>query len=267
MEPFPTEPFPIDTGWARFVCDRHAPDHLALEVNGVPSSELSLSDPLELEYEYMRWMFAAVDATFPRDARLRAMHLGAGACALPRALAAAWPASRHLAVEIDAALAAAVRAYVPLPRAPRLRLRVAEARAALAAKQPGALEVIVRDAFAQDATPPHLATREMAHLVARALAPGGIYLANCGDGPGLERARREVVTLAPVLGQVAVIAEPGQFRGRRRGNVVLLAGQELPDTAKGLARKLRSDGFPARIMSGQEALTWARGARPFLDEL
>jgi spermidine synthase len=251
----------VDTATARF---ERVGDSVTLFLGGWPSSQWSLTDPADLEFEYMRWMLAALRATFEPSAELRCLHLGAGACALPRAIAALWPRSRHLAVEIDAALAAAVRRHVDLPRAPVLRIRVDDAVRALASRPPATHHLIVRDAFDQAGnTPTGLKDAGAARAAARALRPDGLYLANCGDAPPLAGARQEVRTLAESFAYVALATEPAQLRGRRRGNVMLAARHTPLTTAQEdrLARELRAGGFPARLIAGGEALLWAGAPR------
>ncbi|MDR1187293.1 MAG: fused MFS/spermidine synthase [Bifidobacteriaceae bacterium] len=250
------EPFAIDTGQAFFKTEG---DSVTLYINDWPSSQWYGSRPDVLEFEYMNWMVAAAEVAFPKSERLSCLHLGAGACALPRTLAHLWPRSRHLAVEVDAKLAAVVRARVDLPRSPVLRVRVADAAVTLRGRPAGSHDLILRDVFDDSGrTPGELTDLAAVEAARAALRPGGIYLANCGDQPGLPLARREIKTLAEVFAYVAAIAEPGQWRGRRRGNVVLL-GSDLPWTAKWereLARRLAA-GFPARLLAGAEALAWA----------
>ncbi|MDR2378262.1 MAG: fused MFS/spermidine synthase [Bifidobacteriaceae bacterium] len=252
-----TEPFAIDTGEAVFKIDG---DSVTLYVNGWASSEWSQSRPDRLEFEYMNWMLAAAEAFLPADARLRCLHLGAGACALPRAIAHRWPRSRHLAVEIDAKLAAAVRAQVALPRAPVLRIRVDDAAATLFARPAASQDLIVRDVFDRSGrTPDSLVGFAAAQAAGRALAEGGLYLANCGVRPGLPEARLELRALADVFEYVAVIAEPGQWRGRRPGNAALAASNSALTEAgeRDLARRLAGGGFPARLLAGPEARRWS----------
>ncbi|MDR0627202.1 MAG: fused MFS/spermidine synthase [Bifidobacteriaceae bacterium] len=245
----PPEPFFIDTGEARFQLDG---DSVTLFLNGLPSSQWYLSRPDLLEFEYMNWMLAVTEASFARSTPLSCLHLGAGACALPRTLAHLRPRSRHLAVEIDAKLAAAVRASLSLPRSPVLRIRVADAAATLASRPPASHDLIIRDVFdSSGATPAELTGPVAAASAAAALRPRGIYLANRDDRPGLPDARREAEALAASFDYVAVIAEPGQWRGRRRGNAVLVAAKQ-PLTAgqeRDLERRLASGSFPpARLV-------------------
>ncbi len=248
---WPTGPVSIATGTAELVRERDDPDGVTLLVNGVPSSHLDLADPARLEFEYMQQMAAVVERLAPGP--VTAVHLGAAGCALPRALDAARPGSRQLAIDIDPVLAALVRRWFDLPRAPALRLRVDDARHALSTLAAGRADLVVRDAFAGDGTPPHLATVEFTTEVARVLRTGGVYLANCADRPPLTLARSEAATVAAVFRHAAVISEPAVLRGRRYGNVVVVGtdDDELLVTPV-LARTLRALPIPARILAGDD---------------
>lgn len=252
---------PVSTGTVRLQREPGT-DQVTVYVNGVPSSSLDLADPAWLEFEYMQQMAAVVDALPP--GRLDALHLGAAACALPRWLDAVRPGSRQLAVDIDAELVRLVREWFPLPRAPRLRLRVQDARAAVASLPDAGLDVVVRDVFAGTTTPADLTTLEFVTDVARVLRPGGLYVANCADRPPLTLAKAEVATLRRVMADVALVAEPGVLRGRRYGNVVLAAvapgGTGAVLDGAGLARALRSLPVPARLVHGDELVELTAGA-------
>jgi spermidine synthase len=166
---------------------------------------------------------------------------------------AARPGSRQLAVDIDAQLADLVRRWFDLPRSPALRIRVGDARRVLEGLPDSSADLVVRDAFAGDGTPAHLATAEFTREVARVLRPGGVYLANCADRPPLTLARTEAATVASVLPRTAIIAEPAVLRGRRYGNIVV-AGTDDPDllVSPALARTLRTLPVPARIVVEDE---------------
>jgi len=259
----PTEPVAIATGTAQLVVDPDSPDLVTLLVNGVPSSCLDLEDPSYLEFEYHQQMAAVLDRLAPGP--LRALHLGAGACTLARWLDDARPGSRQLAVDIDAVLVELVRGWFALPRSPALRLRVADAREALSSLPDGSWDVVVRDVFDGNLTPPELTTRGAAGQVRRVLQPDGVYLVNCVDRPPLTLARAEAATLAATFGPVLVIAEPGVLRGRRHGNVVLAAGRGDLDLAA-LGRALRTLPVPARLLDPDEAAEFARSATPIEDD-
>lgn len=257
--------FQISTGTAELAGD--GVGGWLLTINGAQSSHVDPFDPANLEFEYMRQMTAALDDAHPdRTAPLRMLHLGAAACALPRSLAHRYPRSRHVAVEIDAELARLARDWFDLPRAPRLRIRVGDAREVVEALTEGTRDVVIRDVFAESVTPTHLKTVEFTRAVRRLLAPGGLYLANCGDRRDLQSVRREVATIAEVFSEIELIADPSMFKGRRSGNIVVVAGDgPLPDSPT-LERILRSDPEPARLLTGSAAIDFARRAPAFRDQ-
>ncbi|MFC8192264.1 spermidine synthase [Cellulomonas sp. NPDC057328] len=266
VAPWPVGPVAVTTGTAEVVPEPGRPRAATLLVNGVPSSFVDLDDPDLLDFEYMQQMAAVVGTLADRRPEPAVLHLGAGGCALARTLAHRYPGARQLAVELDGELARLVRAWFALPRAPRLRLRTGEARAELTGVGDASWDVVVRDVFAGDRTPDHLTTSEVAREVARVLRPGGVYLANCADRPPLALARAEAATLAGVFRHVAVVAEPGQLRGRHYGNVVLAGTDDdglLDDPA--LARTLRTLPVPARILVGAELREFVGRATPLHD--
>ncbi|WP_402467954.1 spermidine synthase [Isoptericola aurantiacus] len=253
----------IDTGSARIEQDPDHPARVTLYVNGVPSSCLDLTDPGFLAFEYLQQMAAVVDRLPPGP--VRAVHLGAAGCALPRQIEHARPGSRQIGVDVDARLLTLVREWFDLPRSPALRLRAEDGGRALAGLTPGLADVVVRDAFDGDTTPEHLVGTEFARACRRALRPGGLALANCADRPPLNLARAEVASFAAAFGPTAVaehrlalIAEPAVLKGRRYGNVVVAAvapgdddaGLDLGDAA--LGRALRSLAVPAQVLTGAE---------------
>lgn len=294
----PTGPVPVGTGTVELVVDRDDPRGVTVLVNGVPSSYVH-EDPSVLAFEYMEHMSAFLDA-LPAGP-LRAVHLGAAGCTLPRWIHARRPGSRQVAVDPDPTLLEHVRAWFDLPRSPALRLRAADGRAALSTMAPTSADVVVRDAFAGDTTPAHLTTGGFADEVLRVLRPGGLYLANIADRAPLRIARAEVATLLAGVGAaeapsgdpgsggrprwsgVALVGEPAVLKGRRYGNLVLAAARAeepgttdhgtnehgataLPDlTGPDVERALRRLAVPASLVTGSALERFAAGAAPLHD--
>jgi SAM-dependent methyltransferase len=205
----PDGPVPIDTGTALIERDADRPDLVTLHVNGVPSSALDLADPGFLAFEYMQQM-AAIVAALPAGP-LRVLHLGAAGAAFARAVEHERPGSRQLGVDIDARLLDLARTWFALPRSPALRLRADDAGHALASLHPETFDVVVRDVFAGDRTPDHLADATFAAAAHRVLRPGGVLLANCADRPPLHLARRELGTLAAAFDLHKRAGKPNLF--------------------------------------------------------
>jgi hypothetical protein len=200
-----------------------------LLVDGTPQSYLDPDDPEHLEFDYVRRLADIVDTLPPGP--VTALHLGGGACTLPRYVAATRPGSVQLVVEADARLAAVVREQLGTAG---FRLRVGDGRAALARLSPTS-DLVVSDVFVGAQVPAHMATLEHVHEVRAVLRPHGVYAVNLGDSGRLAFARQQAATLAAEFAHVVVLGEPTVLRGRRFGNLVL-AGSDVPFDVTGLAQ-------------------------------
>ncbi|WP_245938029.1 spermidine synthase [Williamsia limnetica] len=255
--------YPIDTGICELIRD-HLTDGWIITVNGAQSSHINLADPAQLDFEYMQWIAELAKEHWQSDARLRALHLGAGACTLARYIAATYPDARQVAVDIDQRLTELVREWFDLPRAPLLRLRVGDARAVTESLTDSTRDLIIRDVFAGTRTPQALTTIEFTQQVRRVLAPGGIYVINCGDTRDLSLARAEAATLGAVFEQLTVIADPAMLKGRRYGNIVI-AGSDVPfGDSPTLTRNLLG-GVPAQVWLDPKVRSFAASAKVLRD--
>ncbi|MDQ4501312.1 fused MFS/spermidine synthase [Sinomonas sp. ASV322] len=261
--------YPIDTGTAELILDGDSPDGWLLKINGVQSSHVVLSNPLRLDFEYMRWIVALVEDRFPPEAtdQLRALHQGGGGCSIPRYLAAAYPDARQVVVELDGQLAEYVREWFDLPRAPFLRLRVGEARAVTESLTPGTRDLVVRDVFAGSRTPYSLSTVEFVQASARLLAADGLFVANIGSAPDHVTAREEAASIAEVFPCVAVVADPAMLKGRRFGNIVMAASSTPIDGTAALTRRLLGGGVPAHFWDDARTRTWIGQSQPRRDRI
>jgi spermidine synthase len=235
-----------------------------LLLDGAPQSHVDLADPTHLQFEYIRRMAAAIDLLAPAGQPLRALHLGGGALTLPRYIAATRPGSAQRVVEIDGPLVEFVRRSLPLPAKANIRVRVGDARAAVEGMRDNGYDLIVLDVFAGARTPAHLTSVEFAHEVARVLDPAGHLLANITDGPPLRYARTQVATIRAALPEACLIADASVLRGRRFGNLVVVAGR-TPPPITGLSRRAAGDWFPGRLET--ELDRFAGGASPVTDSV
>ncbi|WP_158220654.1 spermidine synthase [Kineosporia sp. A_224] len=264
LESAPPRPFPLAGGRVVFVPDDDGRRGWTMQVDGVPSSHVDLDDPTRLDFEYMRWVGDVLDVAFPPGDPVRAVHVGGAGCTLPRYVAATRPGSRQTVLEIDAAVLDAARDALGLRSSKLLRLRVCEGREGLAGLPDASQDVVVRDAFDGSQVPAHLTTVEFLREVRRVLAPDGVYLANVADTPKMSLARGEAASALAVFAHVALAAEPGQFHGRRYGNVVLAASVR-PLPAAALGRRLASGAVRARLLVDVEVRGFASAARPLAD--
>ncbi|MEN3310523.1 MAG: hypothetical protein V7603_6725 [Micromonosporaceae bacterium] len=250
-------------GGVELVPDASRPRGWTLLVDGTPQSYVDLDDPEYLEFEYMRWLASIVDTSIGIPGQVRVLHLGGGGLTLPRYIAATHRHAAQRVVERDPALVTLVRRLLPLPAGADLRVRVADAREVVEAGRPRWYDLVVTDAFAGGQVPAALTTIEFAASVGRVLRPAGWYAVNLVDGPPLRFAKSEVATLREVFDEVCLITEPGVLRRRRYGNLVLVAGEELPVGA--LAAAVARDVFPARLVHGADLDRFVAGTRPLTD--
>jgi spermidine synthase len=204
----------------------------------------------------------AIDCVHPAGVALEVLHVGGGACTIPRYVAATRKDSRQLVIEADGPLVDLVREQLDLRSVPRLKVRVGDGRQEVATRHDDTADLVVVDAFESALMPGPLATVEFTRDVRRVLRDGGSYVANVADGGSLTFARRFAATLCAIFDHVLLMAEPGVFRGRRFGNIVAVAAAaELPVAE--LTRRTAGAAFPARCVPGQE---FARNARALSDD-
>jgi hypothetical protein len=101
------------------------------------------------------------------------------------------------------------------------------------------------------------------HEVARVLAPAGWLIANVADGPPLRYARAQVATIRAALPEACLVGDAAVLRGRRFGNLVVLAGRVPPPLAE-LTRRAAGDWFPGRVDADLER--FSSGIGPVHDD-
>jgi hypothetical protein len=218
------------------------------------ASYVDLADATHLEFEYMRWLRLALRALRAR----RVLHIGGGACALARALAAEDPGGRQEVCEIDADVLGMARAHLGLRRAPGLRVRHAEGRRHLGAQPDRSWDAVVIDAFVGARVPRTLMTVEAFASAAR-VAP--LTLINVVD----DRSSRDVHAAAA---SIAVVYPTVWALGQRYGNTVVAgchAARE-PDLAR-IAAWAAADPSPARLTPPARLARMIAGVPPLHDEM
>jgi hypothetical protein len=95
------------------------------------------------------------------------------------------------------------------------------------------------------------------------LTPGGTYVVNVADLPPALFTRIQSAALREVFPDVCAIGEPGMFRGRRYGNIVLVAGAAVPVTR--LGRIAARDELRAKVLHGEDLDRFIGGVAPMRD--
>ncbi|GAA1989686.1 fused MFS/spermidine synthase [Catenulispora subtropica] len=239
-----------------------------LVIGGTRHSHVDLDEPTNLEYDYARQIAHLIDLAAAPGAPLRVLHLGAGALTLARYVAATRPESEQCAVDLDGELLDLVRRELPLPAGARADLRTGEAREELAAAPAGWFDMVVTDVYDGPQVPKHLTTVECAGLSKRALRPGGAHVVNFADGSfdgsGLTSTRRLVAGARQHFSDVALVIHPDLLRGRRLGNLVLVAS-DSPLPVDGLAARTASDSFGHQVLHGPALDDFQGDAEPLTD--
>ncbi len=256
----------VDSGVASLIPD---PDRRAgwlLLIDETQQSHVDLDDPGTLAFEYMRRIGHVVDL-LPAGP-LRAVHLGGGAMTLARYASATRPRTTNLVVDNDARLVDMVRTHLPWPRTFQIRVRCGDAREAMARLDAGGADLLILDVFAGARTPPELTSVQAFALAERALSPSGTLVANIADMGALTFARSYVAGVRAIFGRVLICAEPAVMRGRRFGNLIVVAQspQAEPLDLAALVRRCACDPSPGRVTHGSALDSFVGDHGPFGDD-
>jgi MFS family permease len=258
-------PCDVETAYhcAQVRADPARPGGQVLLLNSARHSYVDLNDPRYLEFAYVQWIGAVADVlpAGPVDA----LHLGGGGFTVPNYLRDTRPGSDQLVLELDGGLVDLDKEKLGLVTGPDLRVRIGDARVALADQATGDYDLVVGDAFGHLVVPWHLATREMAEDVARVLRTGGVYAQNVIDYPPNRFIRAEVATVAAAFDHVALIAPPEALSGDVGSNFVILASKSPLPLAE-IRTRLGSVREPVTLLDGAELDEFVGDARVLTDD-
>jgi hypothetical protein len=231
--------------------DPARPSGRLLRQGDMDASYVDLADPSHLEFDYLRWMRIVLRAARARQV----LHIGGGACALARALAAEDPGGRQQVCEVDPEVLAIAREHLGLRRAPGLRVRVAEGRAFVARQRAASWDAVAIDAFVAATVPRRLVTVEALTDVAR-VAP--VTVINVLD----HRAAREVGAVAAGL----ACAYPDVWAlGARAGNTIVVGSAARLDLDR-IAAQAAADPSPTRLTRPEAMARLTAGTVPLWDD-
>lgn len=254
--------YPVTFGEVELLRDLDRQDGWMLSKDGVPQSYVDLQDPTYLDFEYVRLMADVVDIL--DEGPLTCVHVGGGACTIPRYVAATRPGSRHLVIEPDGLLVSLVREQLDLKSVPKLKVRIQGGREGTTGLWDESADLFVLDAFSGATMPVELATAEYMADISRVLRPSGTLLINMADGKGLSFARRLSATVRGTFRHVALMAEPAIMRGRRFGNLILVASPS-PLPVDLLTRRAAGGLTQARCVYGEALTNFIAGSSPIKD--
>jgi spermidine synthase len=253
----------VESGIAELVDDQH--DGWTLLVDGVEQSYVRLTHPLQLDFAYLRRLASVLDNVATTGTPQRVLHLGGGAMSLPRYVAATRPGSAQVVVERDAALVELVRRVLPLPPDADIAVHIGDARAYVESYLDH-VDVVITDVFEGARMPDSVSSLQFVQRVAAVLRPRGVLAVNVTDLPPLTLSRIYAASLRAVFADVCLIAEAGLLRGRRYGNVILVASRRahgLP--VRRLSRVNAADWVPARVLHAAALDDFIGSTGPRLD--
>lgn len=231
-----------------------------VRVGGRDQSLVDLVEPTRLAFDYVRRTGDVVDALAAPGDPLRVVHVGGAGLTLPRYVAVTRPRSWQVVLEPDEELTARVREDLPLPRRSGVRVRPVAGRPGLEALRGAGADLVVVDAYADGEVPADLVTVEALAVVTEVLAPTGALVANLSDRAPFALVRDVLAALPPPLDRVVLGAEPATLRGRRGGNVLLVASADAR-AAEGLASGAASGVAPYRVLAGRAVADSFGGGR------
>jgi hypothetical protein len=241
------------------------PASFVLRIDGHDQSYVDLDDPTRLDFDYVRRMGDVLDTWGLPGEPARVLHVGGAAMTLPRYVASTRSRSPQVVLEPAAEVTELVRKELPLPRRSGIKVRPVDGRTGLAAFQDGSADLVVVDAFAAGRVPGELVTSECAGDYARVLGEDGLLLLNLADAAPFAWSRRVVAAVRTALPTLMVSAEPATLRGRRPGNLLLVASRTAVPAAA-LRARAASSPSPYQVLDGSRVSDGFGGGLPFADD-
>lgn len=240
--------------------DATRPSIRMLHVDGHAYGAVDLEDLRSLELEYLVLLGAVTEALLPAGP-CDLLHLGGGAFALPRALAARRPELHQTVVESSAAVIWLAQRELGLQPSPRLLVRHDDARHAVERRPTASADLVVGDAFVGRETPAHLTTAEFVAEVARVLRPRGAYVVNLIDGPPWLIVGSQAATIRTALPHILAVGRPAVADLRAPGNMLLVASRR-PLHRGGLQWRVRQAPRTIEFLSAARLTALTSVARP-----
>jgi spermidine synthase len=243
---------------------RDGPTAYLLRIGGRDQSHVDVEDPTRLAFDYVRRIGDVVDLHGEPGVPQRVVHVGGGGLTLPRYVAATRPRSGQIVLEPAIDVTDAVRAQLPLPARSGIKVRPVDGRTGLAALRDASADLVIVDAFEHGRVPADLVTLECFATVGRVLAPDGLLLLNLVDRAPFAHTRRVVAGVRASYSSLLLSAEPATLRGRRDGNLLVVAGR-TPVPLAALRRRAASSPLPYRVLDQDAVSSSFGGGDPLRD--
>jgi spermidine synthase len=211
------------------------------DVDGDTQSTVSLRDPRAVPMEYIR--HAASALAFSRQRR-RSLVIGLGGGTYPMLLRRSFPAMTIDVVELDPLVRRVARQHFGFVEDKKLRVHISEG-ARFMRRTRKRWDIILLDAYGASGIPAALGTDAFFADVARALADGGVAVANIADIK-TEREKELIAGFASTFPACILQRTP------HSGNIIAVAGAALPTKLADALQGLDAEGrlpFPTAAMA------------------
>jgi spermidine synthase len=211
------------------------------DADGDTQSTVSLREPRAVPMEYIRHAASALAFT---PLRRRSLVIGLGGGTFPMLLRRSFPAMTIDVVELDPLVRRVARQYFGLVEDARLVVHIADG-ARFMQKARRRWDIIFLDAYGATGIPAALGTDAFFADVARALAAGGIAVANIADVNG-QREKELIARFAKPFSACVLLHTP------HSDNIIVVAGASLPPDRAAALRALDDGGrlpFPTAAMA------------------
>ena len=225
------------------------------------------NDPLYLEYDYEHVYADVTDHLAQTRPNLKALFLGGGGYTYPRYVAAKYPASDVMVVEIDPGVTETAYEALGLERDTEIKTYNEDARLFFLQNHGDPpYDLIFGDAFNDISVPYHLTTKEFADLVKANLKPDGYYVANVIDNiKKFNFLRSYAYTLNQSFKHVYLLSAGEDWRFGFQNTFVVVAGDQPLDEAylrkvapgtgdSGATKMMPMDEWLAYLNDGQAKL-------------
>lgn len=252
----------------RLFPDRDHPGAFWVRFGLTSQSWVDPARPDFLAFEYVQHIAMVLDHTVLDTAplhRLRVVHIGGAGMSLPRWVAWRRPGTAQVVCEPDAALTEEVRRKIPLPPRSGIKVRDVDGRSGLSAMADDWADVVIVDAFDGAQVPGELATEECLDELRRVVRGAGVVVFNVTDRAPFAWAKALAAGLVGRWRHLIVGMEPVVAKGKRFGNLLVVASDAAPDVA-GIERESAKLTIGYRWITGREARSWPGGAEPMRDD-
>ena len=211
----------------KFIRHREYPGW-TLVIDGFYHSNLDLSGPPKLNFDYAKRVAYLTDHFFPEGRPISVLHLGGGALSIPRYIEQTRPGSRQVVVEVEKDVITFVEEHFPLPSDTNIELIYADAADIRHIMEDRylAFDLILCDVYMDYLAPTEESALKFYSALDDLLSEDGIVVINAVDALETQEAfaYKHFEYSKDVFDRVAVLADVEDLENNRKTNILIVAG-------------------------------------------